>query len=48
MAAEIAAAAAAATAGVGAGLFSYNRGNYMFDQKMHYTRFQAGLNMAIA
>mmetsp|Transcript_41877 Transcript_41877/g.132399 ORF Transcript_41877/g.132399 Transcript_41877/m.132399 type:complete len:832 (-) Transcript_41877:265-2760(-) len=48
MAAEIAAAGAAASAGVGMGLFSYNRGNYEFDQKMHYTRFQAGLNMAIA
>lgn len=45
---ELGAAAAASTAGVGMGLFSYNRGNYMFDQKMHYTRFTAGLNMAIA
>mmetsp|Transcript_92069 Transcript_92069/g.192500 ORF Transcript_92069/g.192500 Transcript_92069/m.192500 type:complete len:824 (-) Transcript_92069:242-2713(-) len=47
MAMEVGAAAAAAT-GVGAGLWSYNRGNYMFDQKNHYTRFTAGLNMAIA
>lgn len=46
---EVGAAAAAATAGgVGMGLFSYNRGNYTFDQKNHYTRFTAGLNMAIA
>mmetsp|Transcript_39096 Transcript_39096/g.112361 ORF Transcript_39096/g.112361 Transcript_39096/m.112361 type:complete len:845 (+) Transcript_39096:93-2627(+) len=46
---EVGAAAAAATAGgVGMGLFSYNRGNYMFDQKNHYSRFTAGLNMAIA
>jgi len=45
----VGAAAAAATAGgVGMGLFSYNRGNYQFDQKNHYTRFTAGLNMAIA
>lgn len=32
----------------GMGLFSYNRGNYMFDQKLHWARFTGGLNMAIA
>lgn len=43
------AAAATATAGsAGLGLFSYNRGNYMLDQKNHYARFTAGLNMAIS
>uniref|UniRef100_A0A7S1QTK5 Uncharacterized protein n=1 Tax=Alexandrium catenella TaxID=2925 RepID=A0A7S1QTK5_ALECA len=30
------------------GLFGYNRGNYMMDQKLHFSRFTAGLNMAIA
>lgn len=30
------------------GLFSYNRANYQMDQKNHYTRYTAGLNMAIA
>lgn len=47
-AAGAAAAAAAAAGGTGVGLFSYNRGNYQFDAKMRYTRFTAGLNMAIA
>jgi len=41
-------AAAGAAAAVGAGLFSYNRGNYMMDQKLHFGRYTAGLNMAIA
>mmetsp|Transcript_45439 Transcript_45439/g.98089 ORF Transcript_45439/g.98089 Transcript_45439/m.98089 type:complete len:824 (+) Transcript_45439:223-2694(+) len=48
MAMEAGAAAAAAASGVGLSLFNYNRGNYQFDQKVHYTRFTAGLNMAIA
>lgn len=43
-----AAAAAAAAGGAGMGLFSYNRGNYKMDAKNRYTRFTAGLNMAIA
>mmetsp|Transcript_23774 Transcript_23774/g.67660 ORF Transcript_23774/g.67660 Transcript_23774/m.67660 type:complete len:818 (+) Transcript_23774:111-2564(+) len=45
---EVGAAAAATAGGVGMGLFSYNRGNYMFDQKAHWARFNGGLNMAIA
>lgn len=45
---EVGAAAAAAAGAAGAGLFSYNRGNYMMDAKNRYTRFTAGLNMAIA
>mmetsp|Transcript_120561 Transcript_120561/g.257463 ORF Transcript_120561/g.257463 Transcript_120561/m.257463 type:complete len:868 (-) Transcript_120561:72-2675(-) len=46
--AGIAAAAGATTASVGLGLFGYNRGNYMMDQKMHFGRFTAGCNMAMA
>eukprot|EP00437_Effrenium_voratum_P053165 CAMPEP_0181538630 /NCGR_PEP_ID=MMETSP1110-20121109/75966_1 /TAXON_ID=174948 /ORGANISM="Symbiodinium sp., Strain CCMP421" /LENGTH=713 /DNA_ID=CAMNT_0023670239 /DNA_START=69 /DNA_END=2207 /DNA_ORIENTATION=+ len=43
------AAAGAATAGsVGMGLFGYNRGNYMMDQKLHWSRFNAGFAMACA
>jgi len=46
---EVAGAAAAAAVGTaGAGMFSYNRANYMMDAKNRYTRYTAGLNMAIA
>eukprot|EP00435_Cladocopium_sp_Y103_P069662 s92_g33.t1 len=45
-AAGYAAAGAAAAGGVGVGLFGYNRGNYMMDQKLHWARFNAGFNMA--
>mmetsp|Transcript_22545 Transcript_22545/g.70882 ORF Transcript_22545/g.70882 Transcript_22545/m.70882 type:complete len:876 (-) Transcript_22545:111-2738(-) len=41
-------AAVGAAGAVGVGLFSYNRGNYMMDQKLHFGRYTAGLNMAIA
>lgn len=41
-------AAAATASAAGIGLFSYNRGNYTMDQKQHFTRYLAGLNMAIA
>lgn len=34
--------------GVGLGLFNYNRGNFKMDQKLHFGRFNAGQNMAIA
>lgn len=47
-AAGYAAAGAAAAGGVGVGLFGYNRGNYMMDQKLHWARFNAGFNMACA
>lgn len=47
-AAGYAAAAAAGAGGVGMGLFGYNRGNYMMDQKLHFARFTAGHNLAIA
>jgi hypothetical protein len=43
-----AAAAGAAGAGIGLELFEYNRGNYMMDQKLHFARFTAGANLAIA
>mmetsp|Transcript_23543 Transcript_23543/g.52110 ORF Transcript_23543/g.52110 Transcript_23543/m.52110 type:complete len:882 (+) Transcript_23543:119-2764(+) len=35
-------------AGVGVGLFNYNRGNFRMDQKMHFSRFTAGQAMAVA
>eukprot|EP00421_Protoceratium_reticulatum_P016013 CAMPEP_0168382718 /NCGR_PEP_ID=MMETSP0228-20121227/13537_1 /TAXON_ID=133427 /ORGANISM="Protoceratium reticulatum, Strain CCCM 535 (=CCMP 1889)" /LENGTH=667 /DNA_ID=CAMNT_0008395857 /DNA_START=84 /DNA_END=2084 /DNA_ORIENTATION=- len=44
----IGSAVAGAAGAAGMGLFSYNRGNYMMDQKLHYSRYTAGLNMAIA
>lgn len=47
-AAGYAAAGAAAAGGVGVGLFGYNRGNYMMDQKLHWSRFNAGFAMASA
>ena len=47
-AAGYAAAGAAAAGGVGVGLFGYNRGNYMMDQKLHWSRFNAGFAMACA
>jgi len=47
-AAGYAAAGAAAAGGVGVGLFGYNRGNYMMDQKLHWSRFNAGFGMACA
>eukprot|EP00931_Biecheleriopsis_adriatica_P064086 TRINITY_DN3893_c0_g1_i1.p1 TRINITY_DN3893_c0_g1~~TRINITY_DN3893_c0_g1_i1.p1 ORF type:complete len:869 (-),score=173.57 TRINITY_DN3893_c0_g1_i1:165-2771(-) len=47
-AAGYAAAGAATAGGVGIGLFGYNRGNYMMDQKLHWARFQAGYAMAMA
>eukprot|EP00928_Gymnodinium_smaydae_P067749 TRINITY_DN5075_c1_g2_i1.p1 TRINITY_DN5075_c1_g2~~TRINITY_DN5075_c1_g2_i1.p1 ORF type:complete len:916 (-),score=184.39 TRINITY_DN5075_c1_g2_i1:214-2961(-) len=40
--------AAGSAVGVGFGLFNYNRGNFKFDQKLHFARFQAGQNYAIA
>mmetsp|Transcript_21294 Transcript_21294/g.38886 ORF Transcript_21294/g.38886 Transcript_21294/m.38886 type:complete len:845 (-) Transcript_21294:81-2615(-) len=43
-----AAGAAGAAAGIGLGLFGYNRGNYEFDQKMHFGRFTAGYTFANA
>mmetsp|Transcript_68341 Transcript_68341/g.163969 ORF Transcript_68341/g.163969 Transcript_68341/m.163969 type:complete len:848 (-) Transcript_68341:92-2635(-) len=39
---------AGAAAGVGIGLFGYNRGNYNFDQKMHFSRFTSGYTFANA
>jgi len=39
---------ASAAGGIGAALFNYNRGNFRMDQKLHYARFTAGHNMAIA
>lgn len=44
----MAAAGAAAAAEVGVELFEYNRRNYMFDQKLHWARFNLGANLAIA
>lgn len=41
-------AAAGVGVAAGTGLFSYNRGNYMMDQKLHFARYNAGLNLAIA
>eukprot|EP00930_Biecheleria_cincta_P074680 TRINITY_DN6189_c0_g1_i2.p1 TRINITY_DN6189_c0_g1~~TRINITY_DN6189_c0_g1_i2.p1 ORF type:complete len:871 (-),score=125.31 TRINITY_DN6189_c0_g1_i2:135-2747(-) len=43
-----AAAGAATAGGVAAGLFGYNRGNYMMDQKLHFSRFTAGFGLASA
>eukprot|EP00933_Yihiella_yeosuensis_P000339 TRINITY_DN10050_c0_g1_i2.p1 TRINITY_DN10050_c0_g1~~TRINITY_DN10050_c0_g1_i2.p1 ORF type:complete len:869 (+),score=186.05 TRINITY_DN10050_c0_g1_i2:143-2749(+) len=43
-----AAAGAAASGGVAMGLFGYNRGNFMMDQKLHWARYNAGNNLAIA
>mmetsp|Transcript_102424 Transcript_102424/g.184752 ORF Transcript_102424/g.184752 Transcript_102424/m.184752 type:complete len:870 (+) Transcript_102424:74-2683(+) len=47
-AAGYAAAGAASAAGAGMGLFGYNRGNYMMDQKLHFSRFAAGHTYAMA
>ncbi|CAE8602244.1 unnamed protein product [Polarella glacialis] len=47
-AAGYAAAGAASAAGAGMGLFGYNRGNYMMDQKLHFSRFTAGHTYAMA
>jgi len=41
-------AVAGAAGAAGMGLFSYNRGNYMMDQKLHFARYTAGCNLAIA
>lgn len=46
-AATVAASGAAAASGLGMSLFSYNRGNYAMDQKLHYQRFVAGHQLAI-
>jgi len=46
--AAVAASGAAAAGGVGMSLFSYNRGNYAMDQKLHYQRFIAGHQLAVA
>lgn len=37
-----------AASAAGLGLFDYNRKNYMMDQKLHYSRYLAGNNFAIA
>lgn len=34
--------------GMGIGLFSYNKGNYSMDQKLHYARYVAAKQLAIA
>jgi hypothetical protein len=39
-------AAAAAVAGVAAGAFGYNRGNYMYDAEMRFERFSSAREYA--